>query len=68
MLFLDYTFQVGPLPASDVNTRILPLDYCYNSARNYVRNLTPDPALMLEWLQEKADEMADITTDLLGSV
>ncbi|MCJ1391556.1 hypothetical protein MMC18_004420 [Xylographa bjoerkii] len=60
-------YMVGPLPA-DSATQILPLDFCYNSGRNYARNPMPNIEGFLQWINKTADEVSDITLDLLGGL
>lgn len=59
-------YMVGPLPV-DGKTRILPLEYCYNSGRNSIRI----PLMSLVTLGDRgrlaAINISDITEDLLGA-
>ncbi|MCJ1381152.1 hypothetical protein MMC17_004261 [Xylographa soralifera] len=64
-MLIDY--MVGPLPVDDT-TQILPLDFCYNSGRNYARNPIPNIEGFLHWIIDSVEEISDITLDLLGGV
>ena len=59
-------YMVGPLPVND-NTRILPLEYCYNSGRNAVRIPLMSLVALSDRGQLAALNISDITEDLLGA-
>lgn len=61
-------FQVGPLPVGP-ETKLLPLDFCYNSGRNYVSMPIFAAGFDLEvWGEEFGANVSDITMALLGGV
>lgn len=63
--FLSY-YAVGPLPVSS-ETRAEPLTYPFNSGRNSVPNLMADFPRSIAWALELAENVSDITTELLGA-
>lgn len=60
-------YQVGPLPISQ-NSRILPLEYVFNSGQNYVRNPVQDFVAISQYGFALAENVSDITQELLGAV
>jgi hypothetical protein len=59
--------QVGPLPPTPA-TEVLPLDFCYNSGRNYVRNSMPNLPELELWACSTGSDASDITLALLDGV
>ena len=59
--------QVGPLPPTP-STKTLPLDYCFNSDRNFVPDPIPDQSLLLSWLVTFGVNSTDVLQELLGGV
>ncbi|KAI1502075.1 copper amine oxidase [Biscogniauxia marginata] len=57
---------VGPLPVS-AETRAIPLTYLFNSGRNSVANLMVDFLGSQEFSLSVAENISDITIDLLGA-
>jgi primary-amine oxidase len=49
-------------------TRIVPLDFYYNSGRNWVPNSLPDRALVFSWTVEYGMNISDVLEELLGAV
>ncbi|KAK5171018.1 uncharacterized protein LTR77_004162 [Saxophila tyrrhenica] len=60
-------YMVGPLPVGS-DTQVLPLDYVFNSGRNYVANPVQDFFAIMEFGLSLAENVSDITQDLLGAV
>ena len=58
--------MVGPLPVS-TQTQILPLEYVFNSGRNYIKNPIQDFFAIMEYGTSIAQNMSDITEELLGA-
>ena len=50
------------------STKILPLNYCFNSDRNYVFNPDPGREPLLEWMVGFAKNYSDILIGLLDGV
>lgn len=63
--YLTY-YAVGPLPVS-AETRAEPLTYPFNSGRNSVRNLVADFVGSADFALAVAENISDITTELLGA-
>lgn len=63
--FLSY-YAVGPLPVSS-ETRAEPLTYPFNSGRHSVPNLMADFPQSIAWALGLAENVSDITTELLGA-
>lgn len=63
--FLTY-YAVGPLPVSG-ETKVEPLAYPFNSGRNSVPNLMGDFLNSAEFALSLAENVTDITTELLGA-
>jgi primary-amine oxidase len=59
-------YMVGPLPVSSATT-MEPLFWPYNSGRNWVTTLLPNPLLLFSLIGSIGEEMQDITRDLLGA-
>ncbi|KAK4555849.1 hypothetical protein LTR86_007069 [Recurvomyces mirabilis] len=59
-------YMVGPLPVSE-ETQILPLEYTFNSGRNYIKNPVQDYGAILDFALEMAEDVSDITQELLGA-
>ena len=59
-------YMVGPLPISS-QTQIIPLEYVYNSGRNYVRSPVVDSNAIMDFMYAMAGNISDITQDLLGA-
>jgi len=59
-------YMVGPLPVSS-DTQMLPLEYTFNSGRNYVRNPIQDFAAIQDFALSLAENVSDITQELLGA-
>lgn len=59
-------YQIGPLPVS-TDTRVLPLKYIFNSGRNYVENPIQDFFAIFDWGLRVAENISDITQELLGA-
>jgi primary-amine oxidase len=57
-------YMVGPLPPGPA-TAIVPLDFCYNSGRNYVRSYLPNFVDLVFWGGSIGEGVADITQALL---
>jgi primary-amine oxidase len=61
-------YIVGPVPTSS-ETTIQPLDYYYNSGRNYVAYPLPELEDVFAWFENIINgEMKDLIDDLLGEV
>ncbi|KAK3701618.1 hypothetical protein LTR37_015369 [Vermiconidia calcicola] len=60
-------YMVGPLPISS-ESRTVPLEYVFNSGRNYVKNPVQDFVAISEYGLNIAENISDITRDLLGAV
>ncbi|KAI1493671.1 copper amine oxidase [Biscogniauxia mediterranea] len=58
---------VGPLPVSVETTRVVPLTYPFSSGRNAVSNLMTDFVGSQEFSLSLAEEISDITIELLGA-
>lgn len=58
-------YSIGPLPLSS-ETRMLPLTYPFNSGTNYVSNPIQDFSSLLKFGFSLAENISDITQDLLG--
>jgi hypothetical protein len=50
----------------DSTTRILPLEFPFNSGRNYIMNPQPDLIALQSWIIEL--NISDVTQALLGNV
>ena len=59
-------YMIGPLPVSP-ETQILPLEYIFNSGRNYVSSPVQDFLAISDFGFEIATNISDITHDLLGA-
>ena len=57
-------YMVGPLPVTTA-TEVLPLSFCYNSGRNYVRSPVPDLFELVGWGISIGRDVSDITQALL---
>ena len=60
-------YMVGPLPPTE-ETQIRPLTFYHNSGKSSSPNLVPDSASLSDWPYSIADEISDITQNILGSV
>ncbi len=60
-------YMVGPLPVSS-ETQVLPLEYIFNSGRNYIENPVQDFSSIMRFGLSLAENVSDITQDLLGAV
>lgn len=60
-------YMVGPLPPTE-ETQIRPLTFYHNSGKSSSPNLVPDLASLRDWPYSVADEISDITKEILGSV
>lgn len=60
-------YMVGPLPISKESS-ILPLTYAFNSGKHYVPNPIQDFAAVLDFGMSVAENISDITQELLGAV
>lgn len=52
------------MPPSE-STKILPLDFCYNSDRGHVRDPMPNSELLLSWATDFGLNISDILGELL---
>ncbi|KAK4544002.1 hypothetical protein LTR36_004776 [Oleoguttula mirabilis] len=59
-------YMVGPLPISK-DSVILPLEYVFNSGRNYVQNPMKDYTAIQDFALALAENVSDITQELLGA-
>lgn len=59
-------YSVGPLPISG-NTKIKPFKYEHRNDLEHARNLVPDARSYKEWPYLIAQQVSDITQDLLGA-
>ncbi|KAJ6157379.1 membrane copper amine oxidase [Penicillium chermesinum] len=59
-------YSVGPLPISH-KTRIEPFEYHHRADLEHARNLIPDAKSFKEWPYMIAQEISDITQDLLNA-
>jgi hypothetical protein len=59
--------QVGPLPLSDSSV-VLPLEFCYNSNRNYIVYPLADQTRLIAWAKSFSAKVIDILEELLGDV
>ena len=59
-------YRIGPLPIS-MDTRVLPLDYVFNNGRNRVKNPVQDFFAIMEFGNNVAANISDITQELLGA-
>ena len=59
-------YMVGPLPVSK-KTTILPLEYPYNSGKNYIKNPIQDFFAVMDFAMGMAANVSDITQELLGA-
>ncbi|KAK3625708.1 hypothetical protein LTR22_023453 [Elasticomyces elasticus] len=59
-------YQVGPLPITK-DSQVLPLNYMFNSGRNYVRNPMYDFGAIQDFALSMAENVSDITQELLGA-
>ncbi|EMC99114.1 hypothetical protein BAUCODRAFT_59376, partial [Baudoinia panamericana UAMH 10762] len=59
-------YMVGPLPINE-DSQILPLEYVFNSGRNYVRNPIQNFAAIQDFTMAMAENVSDITQELLGA-
>jgi len=62
-----HEYMVGPLPTSD-DTQIVPLTFCYNTGRNYIKNPLPEFENIVQWFTDLGNELSDLIGDLLGKV
>lgn len=60
-------YMVGPLPISK-DSSILPLTYTFNSGKHYVPNPIQNFAAVQDYALSVAENISDITQDLLGAV
>ncbi|KAH9824582.1 Membrane primary amine oxidase, partial [Teratosphaeria destructans] len=60
-------YQVGPLPLTNSSV-ITPLTHIFNSGRHYVRNPIHDFAAIQDFALSMAEDISDITMELLGAV
>ena len=61
-------YQVGPLPVTDGETTIAPLNYIYNKGRGYQRIFDLDADALALYNYKIGASIADITQALLGGV
>lgn len=59
-------YIIGPLPVRNGTTTIAPLNFPYNKGIGKQRNYNSDEDLRIEWLNEFAATIVDITMDLWG--
>ena len=59
-------YMVGPLPVSS-ETTLSPSVYTHSSGMSFTNNLLPDSTSFKEWPYSVAQEISDITQDLLGT-
>ncbi|KAK4970550.1 hypothetical protein LTR66_011535 [Elasticomyces elasticus] len=59
-------YMVGPLPISS-GSQALPLEYCFNSGRNYVPNPVGNYVRLQDFSLALAENISDITEALLGA-
>lgn len=59
-------YMAGPLPVGP-NTKVLPLEYTFNSGRNWVRNPVLNYLGMEDFALSLAKNVSDITQELLGA-
>ncbi|KAF2835986.1 amine oxidase catalytic domain-containing protein [Patellaria atrata CBS 101060] len=62
-----HEYMVGPIPIGS-ETQILPLSYCHNSGRHYVKNPLPNYLDIINWFSDLGDEVSDIVEHLLAEV
>ncbi|KAF2766199.1 amine oxidase catalytic domain-containing protein [Teratosphaeria nubilosa] len=60
-------YQVGPLPITNSSV-IKPLTHIFNSGRHYVRNPIQDFSAIQDFALSMAENISDITQELLGAV
>ena len=60
-------YMVGPLPPTK-DCEIRPLTFYHNSGKSSSPNLVPDSTSLRDWPHAIADEISDITQNILGSV
>lgn len=60
-------YMVGPLPTTG-ETQLRPLTFYHNSGKSSSPNLVPDLTSLRDWPYSIAEEMSDITQNILGSV
>lgn len=58
---------VGPLPVSSGKARVVPLTYPFTSGRNYIAKDLPDLVSIMNFTQSLAENVSDITVELLGA-
>ncbi|KAK1072971.1 hypothetical protein LTR74_002203 [Friedmanniomyces endolithicus] len=59
-------YMAGPLPISK-DSRLLPLEWMFNSGRNYVANPIQSYDIILDFALSMAENVSDITQELLGA-
>lgn len=59
-------YQVGPLPITS-ESQVFPLSYIFNSGRNYIQNPVHDFYAIMDFGLSLAENVSDITQDLLGA-
>ena len=59
-------YMVGPLPVCET-TKVLPLQYCFNSGRNSVESPIDRDSALLSFVIELLDNMPDVLDHLLGA-
>jgi primary-amine oxidase len=59
-------YMAGPLPIAE-DSIVKPLGYVFNSGRNYVRNLVQDYVAIQDFALSMAENVSDITEELLGA-
>lgn len=59
-------YQIGPLPIT-ASSKVLPLEYVFNSGSNKIRNPVQDFAAISEFGFHVAENIRDITQELIGA-
>jgi primary-amine oxidase len=59
-------YMAGPLPITS-ESKVLPLDYVFNSGKNYIENPVQDFFAIMDFGLSLAENVSDITLDLLGA-
>ena len=60
-------YMVGPLPPTE-ETQVRSLTFYHNSGKSSSPNLVPDSTSLKDWPYSIADEISDITQNILGSI
>ena len=60
-------YMAGPLPITS-RSKVLPLNYVFNNGANYIQNPVLDFQLLMDFGLTLAENVSDITQELLGAV